>query len=444
MRTKSPRGWLASGVLAGLLAASGCDDPSMMPDTATPDAPSLDTPSLDTGDAGEPTDDAPFDVGDVLRDAPPDAPTISDTDMDGIDDAIETACGTDPSDDASLPDSAVLRGEGTSGDPYRLCFGAHLALFAALGDVSSAHARLGRDLDMTGVTAPSIGTSVAAYVGTFDGDGHAIENLVGDLPLFFIVGEGAEIRDLHISVAGPVPGSPLVANNAGRIAEVHVEANLVGNDHRGLLADFHNLGGVIEDCTTRGSVTGIAHMGGLVGQSSGTIRRSSSTADVAARNRAGGLVGTLTTGGLVQECWASGTVTASEAGMDQGGLVGTAFGGTITDSYAVGDVTAATTAGAGGLVGGASTGVVIARSYALGEVTGSVRGAVIGHVVGEPLTTAPVACFFDVSRGVPDPLCVGLTTSQLTMAASFPMFDFTTPVWAMDPAIRSTPSLHWE
>jgi len=434
---------LEMGVLAGALVSWGCDAPSNISDTSMEDAPALDTSERDatTEDSSlDASGDAYFDASPIF-DGGPDGG--GDTDMDGFDSATEIACGTDPNDAGSVPDPAVLLGAGTVADPHLICFGAHLALFAALGEVSSAHAQLGRDLDMTGVTVTSIGTSIAPYVGTFDGGGHAIENLAGDVPLFLLVGEGAEIRRLHVIVTGTVvPSSPFVASNAGRITGVDIEGNLVGNDHDGILVDYND--GVIEDCTTGGSVTGIAHMGGLVGLNTGIIRRSSSTASVTARHRAGGLVGTLLSGGVVEECWAGGAVTATEAGMDQGGLVGTAFGGTVSDSYATGDVTAGTTAGAGGLIGGASAGVVLERSYALGDVTGSVRAAVIGHVIGGPLSTAPVACFFDASRGVPDPLCVGLTTAQLGMAASFPMFDFTTPVWVMNPSVRRSPSLHWE
>ena len=440
-----PRSALGGIAVVLALATSACQTPM-----ATPDTPLVDAPAIDVGerDAPTPTEDAPVDAS---RDAPVDAAVFDggpdgggDGDMDGFDAATEIACGTDPSDRDSVPDPALLVGAGTALDPYLLCFGAHLALFAALGDVSSAHARLGRDLDMTAVTVPSIGTSLAPYIGTLDGGGHAIENLAGDVPLFFMVGEGGEVRALHVMVTGgAVPGSPLVTNNYGRIARVDIEAIMVGNDHRGILADYNNTTGIIEDCASRGSVTGVAHMRGLVGQNQGIIRRSSSIADVTARNRAGGLVGTLS-GGSVEACWAGGAVTALEAGMDQGGLVGTAFAGRVSDSYAVGDVSATTTSGAGGLIGGAGATFVLERSYALGSVSGSVRGAVIGHTMGVPLTTAPVACSFDASPGLPDPLCVGLTTAQLGTASSFPMFDFTTPVWVMDPAVRRTPSLSWE
>ncbi|MGE0784109.1 MAG: GLUG motif-containing protein [Sandaracinaceae bacterium] len=378
----------------------------------------------------------------------PDASSAADAGMldedgDGVDSTTEVACGTDPTDSASHPDPEVLLGAGTDADPYRLCFGRHLALFAALANASSSSARLGRDIDVTDIDVPALGPVGDPFVAVLDGAGHAISNLhvgatgAGRMGLIENLAEGGVVRDLTFTDAVAIEGPVVVGTSAGLLERVTVHATTVSSgSHIGILVGSN--GGEVIECASHGSIEAGNHVGGLVGANSGTIRRSASTAAVRANNRVGGLVGSQFS--LIEECWASGMVDGT--GMDAGGLVGTAFSGSIVDSYALGDVTQSQVAGrAGGLVGGTSADVVIERVYARGRVTGGVSAGVVGDSLA---TSPPTACFFDASTGGSDALCTGLTPAQMTMASSFVGFDFVTPIWVLAPAMRSSPVLAWE
>lgn len=426
------------------LGAAACDAPGAtpidaatdVPDTAAHDAASADAPSEDGGVVADAA------TTDAARDAAPSGDAGSDAgdaDGDGFDGAVEIACGTDPADGASRPDPAVLRGAGTESDPYRLCFGEHLVLFAALPNVSTAHARVARDLDVAGITVPSIGmTGTAAgvpYAARFDGGGHALAHYTASMSgLFFGIAATGEVLDLELTDASSAYGSILTATNHGLVSGVVVEGTITTGGHTGLLVGDSD--GTIRDSRSAGAVTAGNHVGGIVGANQGTILRCSSTASVSGVNRVGGLVGSQMAGSIA-ESWASGTVVGT--GLNHGGLVGTAFAGTITDSFALGDVTGVQ--GVGGLVGQSEAPLVLARVYARGHVSGTMSGAVVGI---SNATTPASGCYFDTSTASSDASCTGLTPSQMAMQASFVALDFATPVWRMDPAIRPSPSLHWE
>ncbi len=421
------------GILACSTPAGSALDAALdAPDGAGVDAHAPDAADAAAADTGEP--DAP--AGDAGSDA-----LVDDADGDGVGAATETACGTDPDDAASHPDPAVLRGAGTSTDPYRLCFGEHLALFAQLSEVASAHAVVGRDLDLTGIDPRPIGQPSAAVVGVpyaarFDGAHHTLTHYAASQlrGLFHGIAPGGEVVDLHLVDASSGVGAILTASNEGLVRGVTVEGSVTSGAHVSLLVGDNS--GIVSDCHGSGAVQGTAHVGGVVGMNQGTVRRCSSTASVTGVNRVGGLVGSQMAG-AIEESWASGPVVGT--GLNHGGLIGTAFAGSITDSFALGDVDGVQ--GVGGVVGQSEAPVVVARVYARGHVRGSMSGA----VVGIPHATAPaVACYFDVSASSSDASCTGLTTAQIAMQASFVAFDFTTPVWVIDPTIRPSPSLHWE
>jgi hypothetical protein len=462
------------GLVIGLVVFVGCDGGAGRPDAGGVDAGASDGGWRDGGgrDAGGrdggardggvmdgampdggprdggATDGGALDGGaemDAARDAagpPPDGGP--DGDHDGFDRDRELACGTDPANGADFPTPTALRGVGTPDDPYRLCFAEHLALYAALAGVTSAHARLGADLDATGVAlgAP-IGTPESPFVASFDGAGYTIANLtVGtrDAPrpgLFARVGASGAIHDLALVDAVTFAGSPLVDRHGGTIARVFVGATAVGGDHLGLVANVVLDTGVIEDAGSAGSVTGInSHIGGLVGENLGVVRRSWSTARASGQHRTGGLVGSSY--GSIVESWASGAPTGT--GRWIGGLLGTARpGSTVRDSYALGDVTAAMST-AGGLIGNAEGNASIARVYARSSVSAPVPRAVLGEDTNGLASLAD--CYFEDARGA-DARCTGVPAADMTRRERFSGFDFDV-VWTLDVARRSSPILRWE
>ena len=410
-------------------------------DGGSPDAGSADAGRRDAGDALDAALDAGPDI-DASMDAGPDG----DPDGDSFPTRVERACGTDPLRGDDFPEATELRGSGTEPDPYRLCWPEHLALFAAAPSVTTAHARVGRDLDFEGIAIPpSIGTIEAPYAGTFDGAGHRLSNLaIGTEAeprkgLFGVLGAAGQVRDLHLDAATAYGGSPLAGDNRGTIARVSVEATVVAPDHVGVLLDVNRAGGVVRDSASAGSITTSAsHVGGLVGQNDGLIERCSSAASVTSQHRSGGLVGSGS--GTVRRSFASGAVTCR--GFWIGGLVGTARDGArIEDSYAVGDVSAGMDI-AGGLVGNAEGTAALTRVYAQNTVTGASARGILGEDSGG--TASVSLCYFDQERTATDDACAGRSAAEMGAAGSFGGFDFTTPVWVIDPTVRASPILAWQ
>ena len=160
-------------------------------------------------------------------------------------------------------------------------------------------------------------------------------------------GNGHTISNLFINRIGPPPIPDTAVNglfgwvgSSARIESVGVvNANVRGHSFNGVLAGTVN-GGEIVACYATGSVTttnaaGIA--GGLVGRlhTSGSITSSHSTArvDNGARPDAGGLVGQLDSSATITNSYSIGEVTGSS--VSSGGLVGnrTASAGAVTASY---------------------------------------------------------------------------------------------------------------
>lgn len=207
----------------------------------------------------------------------------------------------------------------------------------------------------------SVGTSIAPFVGTFDGNGFEITNLSvlapsGDVGFFGYVRAPARIsnvRLLNVNIAG----SPSGDNNDG-------VGGLVGQ----------NYGGTITNCSVSGTVSGASRVGGLVGKNraGGIISEcySTATVSVSATSQwvyAGGLVGSNC--GDIINCYARGAVSLSSIHeIDAiGGLVGSmennddGTGGTVTNCYA--SNTVSTSAPKGGLIGVLTSPATCISSY---------------------------------------------------------------------------------
>ena len=202
-----------------------------------------------------------------------------------------------------------------------------------------------------------LGSDGHPYVGTFDGGGYTMSNMLINRPnisrvgLFGAIGSGGVIRNLGL-VNATVTGKTAVGSLAG-------------------LVD-----GTVESSYSTGSVTGGGtNVGGLVGRvsSSGEVRRSYTTADVSGSGvNLGGLAGFV--GGKIEASYAAGNVTGG--GTNVGGLVGELDGGTVTASYARGQVQGSTRVG--GLVGRQRSSPTVTDSY--WDTTTSGQGASAGGV----------------------------------------------------------------
>jgi len=201
-----------------------------------------------------------------------------------------------------------------------------------------------------------IGGDADEFVGTFDGNGHAIAGLTID-----------RSDEDQIGFFGAVGVD-------GTVTNVSLEnASVLGDWGVGTIAGS-NLG-TISSATVSGNVSGERNVGGLVGNNFDTIDHSSVTADVSGTSdNVGGLVGNHYD--TVTRSYAIGNVSGEN---NVGGLVGKFYRGRVEAAYATGNVSGS--AHLGGLVGNTTSSGVRAGYYDVNATNQS-------GVAGTPLTTA--------------------------------------------------------
>lgn len=191
-------------------------------------------------------------------------------------------------------------------------------LKAIANDPSGSYV-LAADITLTGQWTP-LGTEASPFTGTFDGGGHSIKGLTVTAS-----------RDLDNSgLFGYAKGATL--KNVSIIG-----AKVDGDEHVGILlgnAKQVNISGVM----TSGIVTGRDHVGGIVGDASGSadngeftyISNCMSTAGVFSRSyQAGGIAG-IVNAGNIDKCFFYGSATAEEGFAGAGGISALIDGGAGT------------------------------------------------------------------------------------------------------------------
>ena len=186
--------------------------------------------------------------------------------------------------------------------------------------------------------------------------------------------------------------------------------------------------------------------GGIAGQNDGTIERSWSSANVGSAGLGGGIAGINT--GVIVQSYATGVVGGGSLSAS-GGLVGqNTSTGVINQSYATGAVDATVAGGIAGQNMGLieqsfSTSALTYSFEIAGGVVNSNEGVIASNVFWDVDTTGRTN---GVGSGTPIPAANGLTTAQMSVAASFgPTWDFTpaTGTWAI-PAGDTHPVLQWQ
>ena len=257
------------------------------------------------------------------------------------------------------------------------------------------------------------------FSAVFEGNGRAIDSLYvnttdANAGLFSVVAEGGAVRNVRlesVNVSGQARVGGLAGDSRGTISGIRVTGIVAGRNAVGGLVGTSRAAGVIVGSHAAASVTGTAPLsdggrdvGGLVGVNRGGVRGSYATGSVSGRaENTGGLVGFLY-GGSIVASYAAGPV--SSGGRYVGGLVGSSWGD-ITASYAVGSVVAGV-GNVGGLVGYRGSGAVTA-SYWDTETSGQARSP-----AGQGKTTAELKrptgytgiyadCDDDIATGGDDP-----------------------------------------
>ena len=216
------------------------------------------------------------------------------------------------------------------------------------------------DIDLTGKGWTPIGTDYDnSYKGTFDGGGHTITGLT------------FTTNDKYAGLFGGL-------NRAGTVKNVVMEGvqitsnQIYGGSIGGVAGDSW---GTIENCSVSGSVSGTVYVGGAVGiQIGGSITGCSSSATVKGTLNVGGVAGQTNSSATLTACYATGNVIIEmdpEKNISGGGLVGFNGGRSLLACYATGNVTST------------------------GSSTGKVH---IGGFLGDNYTTV-TACYWKNNHG---------------------------------------------
>ena len=297
---------------------------------------------------------------------------------------------------------------GTANNPYKIFTATQLKNFAVAvntGSEQSAHAKLMNNINLSSVCgaelsngqpvswAPIGNSSSNSYEGTFNGNGHTIENLYinntsSDYQGLFGRVNGGTVQNLTVSgsvnSSGDYVGG-IVGNNSGTFENCAFTGSVSGDWYVGGVVGNNN-GGTVTGCIFSGSgsvsVTGSYSVGGVVGKNSGSngsVEKCHNTGSVSgSREDVGGVVGDNE--GTVENCYNTGAVSGLDSGTGNrvGGVVGD-NGGNVENCYNTGTVNVIGNSSAvGGVVGRNDSSVQ--NCYNTGTVTGS--GGRVGGVVG--------------------------------------------------------------
>ena len=245
---------------------------------------------------------------------------------------------------------------------------------------------LDNDIDLTGIEWTPIGTESRPYTGTFDGNNKTIRGLeinqsgTDNVGLIGYLGSEGKVQNVvlaNISVSGANYVGGIAGQTDGTVENCSVNGTVTGQNQTGGIVgrNFSTISG----CSAEGTVTGNTNVGGISGLCvpnydtgtdsliGSTIEGCHSTAAVSGISSVGGVVGNLGNGCSLMACYSTGDVTA-----------------TITDGYAH----------VGGVVGINSQGTVTACYHATGEIT-SLGGSRIGGIVGENYIGTVAACYWE-------------------------------------------------
>ncbi|NCB43050.1 MAG: carboxypeptidase regulatory-like domain-containing protein, partial [Clostridia bacterium] len=353
-------------------------------------------------------------------------------------------------------------GLGTESSPYEIKTAEQ---FGQIND-SNAHLdkyfKLVENIDLSGFSGnPAIGTAVAPFVGSFDGNGKTISNLTihrpeGVLPEYgvglFTIGETGIVKDLTIqgaSIQATGTAGILAGYNFGEIDNCHVQGSVtVTHNQQGAGGLVGENSGKIIDSSAQGTVSGNKEIGGLVGKntfdsdSEGEIIDCFADVAVTGGNCVGGLVGINEKGddngaktAKINVSYAKGNVVGD---WQIGGLVG-ASNGDIFNCYAMGTVSESAEYGeSGGLVG--NSGGQIVNAYAIGFVDSSeaTAGGLCGFnsgAISNSVYDQTTSGQSDTGKGMPK------ATNEMIALSTYSAWDFA-HIWQKDG--NTYPYFQWQ
>ena len=287
---------------------------------------------------------------------------------------------------------------------------------------------LAADITLTGNWTP-VGISFTnSYTGTFDGNNHTIRGLTVKgsdeyAGLFGYIGSGGTVKNV-------------------KLVNVQITSDYQYAYVGGVAGDSW---GTIENCSVSGSVSGTTFAGGVVGsQWGGSITGCNSSATVKGETYVGGIAGETNSGASLTGCYATGDVTVENDGTNNshaGGVVGYNGGDTLTACYATGSVTGSGsgTIYVGGVTGSNNLGILTACYHAKGTVSGpdGTTGGVAGRNFKDSMFGGGIitACYWGdngQTQGIGEDQVGTGGTTQVTDG------DWTDAVTQMNKALAST------
>lgn len=272
-----------------------------------------------------------------------------------------------------------------------------------------------------------------AYSGTFDGNKHTISGLYFNKPnsysvgLFGYIGANGKISNVgvldsyfHLTAeGGGVCGSNygelqncsnsstvigtqswakiggVCGMNYGTVRDCKNTGSVRGHETIGGVCGYNENGGIIENCFNEGTFSEtIESVGGVCGESRGTIRSCYNTASVsgtgdnagATGHNVGGVCGYNSNSGTITNCFNEGTVSGTDDNV--GGVCGE-NGGTIKSCYNTASVS-----------GGYEVGGVCGKNYdgpitnCFNKGTVSGKGVFVGGVCGDNYDGPITNCYY--------------------------------------------------
>lgn len=344
--------------------------------------------------------------------------------------------------------AAVLPGNGTMSDPYKISTAAELSAFSqavANGDTfSGKFIVVENDITADSSFSP-IGTAETPFKGTFDGNGKALSGFSfnADYSGLFAFTDGAVISDISVAgrflatnYAGAIvayakdtviencsSSTVINANNyaggivgridSGKIASCKASGTSTGsgNEYCGGIAGYS--AAEITNCTNESYVRGAKNSGGIAGYATADIISCTNTKNIqASKTNAGGIVGY--TVASVKYCKNTGAISTNDKAGKLGGIAGVAENAQIAECMNNGTVTAKNSFAGG--IAGYITGTDITNCIATANVSnsseyaGGIFGFALDGTISKCVFTALVSQALNNTKGAIGALSQGTVT----------------------------------
>ncbi len=259
----------------------------------------------------------------------------------------------------------------------------------------------------------TIATGAQQVVGLF---GASVDAVIEDVSLTNVNVVGTSDSGYAGGLVGYFEGS---GNSPAVLKNVRVSGRVKCTGNQCIDGGITGVVGEIATLTNSSSSAAVSSgngwAGGAVGWVKGTVSLTYATGNVACTTAAcsgGGLAGALLSTGSVTDSFATGNVSGIDNVFAAGGLIGSSSGA-IRRVFASGAVQSGINTNVGGLVGASDAGM-ISEAFSVGKVVGG-AGATIGGLVGWKNTTTVTHSYWDklTSGKTTSAGGTALTTGQL-------------------------------